>query len=161
MDDQLLLYIEWLLEANRDITQADNLNQFSQCYLWGAVSEVYEALDTIPDLVAGEASDVLAYATLSLYVLDQSEVAIATNYSRSTIVPSVVPVLADLTNALSKWYRGDKGTHKQKAIASLYNLVHWASTYASVPVTTLAIVNQQKLQKRLDSTGTFQGSGDR
>lgn len=154
-------YIIWLLEANRQINDTTDLTGFTQFYLWGAVSEVYEAINTTPDLVVGEASDVLAYTTLALHTLEQTNEAIATNYTSNITVPDYTIVLSSLTNALSKYYRGDEGTHKQQAIADLYNLVHWASTYASVPVTTLAIVNQNKLQKRLESTGTFQGSGDR
>lgn len=158
---ELLSYVEWLIAANKRTTGASDLTSLSQCYLWGTISEVYELITASEETKISEAGDVLAYGVLALHSLGESNSTIATNFSRTSTVPSAVHVMAPLTNALAKLYRGDEGNYKQQAIAHLYNLVHWAATVTSVPVLTLSYINKQKLEARLSNTGTFKGSGDR
>lgn len=157
---ELLNYIQWLANANQTSTNTQNLSQFLQVYLWGVVSEVYELQAATPDKALLEASDVLAYAVLALVALGYDQEWLSVTLSNRYMV--VEPPLQQLTNDLSKMYRGDVGNYQQFVEANLVNLVFWASTVTSVTPYILSVYNRQKLTARLAANnGSFQGTGDR
>lgn len=157
----LAAYVEWLIESNQKTTATQDLAKFSNMYLWGVASEVFEVQAATPEKLINECGDVLAYAVLALYAGGESKETIVNKLSQQTMEIDPNPILLDYTNALTKFYRGDAGTHRQIAIECVYRFVAWASTVSSLRPYALSIYNKEKLEKRLANVGTFQGSGER
>ena len=148
--DTLFEYVTWLTKANQAATGTTDLRLNLPVYIFGALSEVYETQEAEPANAVGEASDVLAYATLGLVALGMSPTLFASYFANPRQATIVSPPLQALTNDASKLFRGDSNRDYSELVqTSLVQLILWASTVVGASPVALAIVNQQKLQQRL------------
>ena len=160
---ELLDYVEWLIESNRTATGEADLSKFVPTYFFGTLSEVYEVINADVEKIVGECGDVLAYGVLALYAFGVPPQTISQRLNQRRMVIDVQEALKEFTNAASKYFRGDKEKLEYAALMQdkLFQMVEWAATVSSTRCFLLSVINKQKLEARLANTGTFQGRGER
>jgi NTP pyrophosphatase (non-canonical NTP hydrolase) len=161
---ELISYVEWLIENNRTNTGESDLSQFTVTYGFGLIEEYGEFMAEVGNVQARakEAGDVLAYTVLLLHALfglpyEQIAEVISNN---KTYTPAIG---ANVASYLKRTFRGDLQTieEEREFIKLLREQLTWVMLQTELDLETIALINKQKLEKRLSATGTFQGKGDR